>query len=781
MNVLSSYDLPSLHFNHDTYTLKEFLANLNHQQYQLPIIVNISALNNYGRSIKNILTKNTPLILLEIGQLDSVIADYYTSTDGYGRLQRNRLPLSHSKMVSKSTSRIRNIKKLSKSVASLSGNNRNSQSKGRNHPNGGDDDDEDDDDDENAYNLRAFVKLLNEKRSSSVSLCRIPAQYCSFFELLNADNESIEPYKKLSDLPEMEPDHEDADRRTDKAPVQIFLRRSCNAYRRKDSMDYLRTTIAGDYNSNLTASADSCYSSSSDLDTHKNALILNETPETLSAGQIIVLLDTCHAHRTHVLGGDIEQRAPLTPSSPHFSPISWMRSTSKIFSSRKNRHSNTSDSSSSEHTPRRVTFETFDLYMKCQTKQGHIMYIGVDEPVIFSPLSRKAHSSRAKASWKDVDISDVFKINDLLSNFRFPINVRLLDGPLSFDNIYAPALINRDDETRLTPTKFRLLGSHNERVVFACPLNKAALKASKSPISYILLPLSVNADIEIQPVANMSQIMQSAGFHRITEECSQIIKYYQAEITLVHFPLSLVVDPNLGKQALYKKRSQSVSYDDYFDEDSNSEYEQSAPRLSYCRQRRRRHSDETTFLTARSLHNRDSNNTTVEKTPADTVRQEPKASRSNLHVRIQDDRRYRSTRELDPDEENRILDDMDTIYDFIRVGDMPKDLKERLTCEQFDDDIPTSSSTTKTSNPFTPKINVTPGAIATHRFSPRTPDRHRQSQRNNDDDNDDGDGNVNSDQARTLYLAEKHRKKAQSQHDISHSNSAAKSKRNTKR
>ncbi|CAF1068962.1 unnamed protein product [Adineta ricciae] len=683
-------------------------------------------------------------------------------------------------MVSKSTAKIRNIKKLSKSVASLSGNNKNSHSKDRNHPNNGhDDDDDDDDDDENAYNLRAFVKLLNEKRSSSVSLCRIPAQYCSFFELLNADNESIEPYKKLSELPEMEPDYEDADRRTEKSPVHIFLRRSCNAYKRKDSVDYLRIATAGDYNSNRTASSDSCYGSSSDLDAHKNAPILNETPETLSAGQIIALLDTCYAHRTHILGGDIEQRAPPTPSSPHFSPISWMRSTSKIFSSRKNRHSNASDSSSSEHTPKRVTFETFELYMKCQTKHGHIVYIGVDEPVIFSPLSRKAHSSRAKPSWKDVDISDVFKINDLLSNFRFPINVRLLDGPLSFDNIYAPALINRDDETRLTPTKFRLLGSHNERVVFACPLNKAALKASKSPISHILLPLSVNADIDIQPIANMSQIMQSAGFHRIIEECSQIIKYYQAEITLVHFPLSLIGDSNQDKQALYKKRSQSVSYDDYFDEDSNSEYEQSAPRLSDYRQRRR-YSDEATFLTARSLHNRDSDNTTVENTPRDTVRQEPKSSRSNLHVRIKDDRKYRSTRELDPDEENRILDDMDTIYDFIRVGDMPKDLKERLTYEQFDDDIPTSSSTTKTSNPFTPTINVTPGAIATHRFSPRTPDRHRQSQRNNDDDNDDGDGNVNNDQARALYLAEKHRKKAQSQHDISHSSLAAKSKRKTK-
>ncbi|CAF1068979.1 unnamed protein product [Adineta ricciae] len=38
MNVLSNYDLPPLHFNHNTYTLKEFLANLNRQQYQLPII-----------------------------------------------------------------------------------------------------------------------------------------------------------------------------------------------------------------------------------------------------------------------------------------------------------------------------------------------------------------------------------------------------------------------------------------------------------------------------------------------------------------------------------------------------------------------------------------------------------------------------------------------------------------------------------------------------------------------------------------------------------------------
>ena len=38
------------------YTLKDFLENSPNDKYRLPIIVNITSLNSYGRSIKNILT-----------------------------------------------------------------------------------------------------------------------------------------------------------------------------------------------------------------------------------------------------------------------------------------------------------------------------------------------------------------------------------------------------------------------------------------------------------------------------------------------------------------------------------------------------------------------------------------------------------------------------------------------------------------------------------------------------------------------------------------------------
>ncbi|UJR15965.1 hypothetical protein I4U23_002884 [Adineta vaga] len=770
MNVSSNYVLPTLHFDNETFTLKEFLANSNSNRYKLPIVVNITSLNNYGRSVKNILTKNTPLVLLEIDQLDSVIADYYSSPDGRAHSQRNRLPLplSHNKMVSKSTAKIRNIKNLSKSVANLSAGNQINNINGHDYP-------DDDDDDDNAYNLRAFLKLLNEKRSSSVSICRIPVQYSSFFELLNANGESVKPYTKLSDLSEIESDHETSDKHTEKTPVSIFLRSSCKTYMEKKMPDYLRLTT-NENNSNLTASVDSCYGSSSELDSYKNAILLDEIPEILSAGETIVLLDNCYARRIRTIGEETDQRRPIAPSSPHFSPVSWMRATSKLFSSKKHRSSNASSSPSNENIYTATTFETFEHYMKCQTKQGSIVYIAIDEPILFSPLTCQSKKSRTKASFNYIDTSDVFKIKDLLSNFRFPIDVRLLDGSLSFENIYTPAVFNRLDNSHLTPNKFRLLGSHNERVIFVCPLNKVALKASKSPISFVVIPLSINADIEIQPAINMSQIENSVGFDRIVSECSQIIKYYKNEIILVHFPLSLTVDINQDKQALYKKRSQSESFAEFFEEDLESEFQQPAQLLQDYRQRRR-HSDEASYMTACSLHNQDSENTLQQKPSLDTVRQQSKNRRSGQHVRIKDQRKNRDSESLNPTVEDQIYQDVDKIYDYIRTGDKTEEVREIIAKEPHYENVHTRNAAINKFNPCTSAICLSPGKMVTHRFSPKVTDSRRQGEPSGDGDDD---GNIDNERARDLYIAQKQRKKAQSQQDLSHSHSVTKMKKISK-
>ena len=64
-----------------SYTLREFLDNKSNNKYHLPIIVKITSLNISGRTIKNLLSKNTPLLLLDTYQFQSILAEYHRSND----------------------------------------------------------------------------------------------------------------------------------------------------------------------------------------------------------------------------------------------------------------------------------------------------------------------------------------------------------------------------------------------------------------------------------------------------------------------------------------------------------------------------------------------------------------------------------------------------------------------------------------------------------------------------------------------------------------------------
>jgi len=667
MDALLNYGLPPAHFYRDTYTIKEYLANFDNKRYKLPTIVNITSLNNYGRSIKNILTKHTVLLLIEIDQIDSVVAEYYGSHDGRGQSQRHRITLPQSKMVTKTSTKIRNMKKLSKSVASLAA---------ANQPGDPPDDDYPDSDDENAYNLRAFMKLLNEKRSSSVYMCRIPTQYESFFELLNGNDQPIEPCHKLNDLLLIDCDENDPEKRTEISPSAFFLRSSCIAYTKKPTTDG---------NSNLTVSVDSCYGSSSDLDLPKNLITLNDNPEILQAGQTLIILGDCYALRPKTSDKEVKQYQSITTSSSYSSPTSWFKAKSKIFS-KKSRQSNAAEKISGENIRRKSTCETFEHYVKCQTQSGDVIYISLEEPGLFSPLNRQTHCSKLKTRLNYIHTSDVFQLKDLLSNFRFPISVRLLDGPISFDNSYAPAVINRQDMSRLTPTKFRLLGSHSERVVFACPLNKVSVKSSKTSLQYIVLPLSVNADIQIQPCLNELDISRTFHFRKLMDACLQIIEQHQHEIALIHFPLLFTSKPTEDKEQLYKKRSQSESHVECYEEYKHK-FRHSADQSNNTR----RYSDELSSLTVSSLHNRESNETTKQNSALDTVRQQQSTNRhSSYHVKIPNDKKTRHWRDI----EDEIYEDVDKIYDYIRTGDITDDVQKIQAKEQYCNSPDTPNSIT---------------------------------------------------------------------------------------
>jgi hypothetical protein len=473
-------------------------------------------------------------------------------------------------MATKASTKFRNMKKLSKSLASLTT---------VNQPNNNlNDDDSLDGEDDQTYHQRHLVKNLNEKRSSATPLCRLPMQYRRYFELLDENDKAIDPYHKLTDLIRIEYDEHDRDKRIEKWPHAFFLRSSCSAYTKKETSDILPPPIINDQNSNSTASSDSCYSSSSDLDSSKNFILLNEEIQTLQAGQILMILGDCLAVHERISQKEVkEQPQPPSPSSPYSSTASWFKDKSKLFFSKKRRQSNNTENISNALMYSKIIPKKSESYLKCQTQQGDTVYISLDESGLFSPLNLPTHRIKFNTESTRMDISGIFQLKHLLSNFRFPLSVRHLEGSISFDNLYLPASINRQE----SPTKLRLLMLYNEQVVFACPLNLPSSKSSKTSSSCMVIPLSIDADIEIQPCINMYDISRTEELHKLMDRCFQLIEHYQNEISLMNFPLQWTGNITRPKQPLYKKRSQSESFVEFFDQAFKHNFRHSDEHLNY--------------------------------------------------------------------------------------------------------------------------------------------------------------------------------------------------------
>ena len=660
------------------YTLKRFLDSSTATKYQLPIIVNVTSLNHYGRAVKNLLSKNTQLLLIGIYELDSILAEYHPGHDGRHLAHRHRLTHVQGKMATRATSRLRSMRKLSKSLASLTAVNQtnivNQGDEGDDH-----DDDHDDDDrgdfDERFSHERNLLKTLNEKRSSTIPFCRIPMHYRRYFEVLNENDQAVEPFHNLTDL--ILPEY--PRKSMEKWPKVFFLRSSCTAYTQK-------TPAENDLNSYSVASNDSCYSSSSDLDFQKNVILLNEDFQTLRPGQTLRILGECMASYIPVVEREIkEQQQQQQHTSPVSSPApsssstsSWFRDKSRmLFAKRRRRSQASSDTSlTNEMLPNRSLSKTSEPYLKCQTQSGDIVFIHLHESGLFSPLNFQTSRSKSTSEFARYDISGVYQLKHLLPNFRFPFSVRHLDGSILFENGYSPAAINQKEQA----TKLRLLTNYTENVVFACPLNLVLSKSCKTALPLLLLPLPVNADIEIQPCSNMSEISKSEEFQKLIENCFHLIEQFRNEISLIHFPLQFTDIHQRRKQALRKQRSQSVTnvghYDD--DDDLKNAFRQSDENLH-------RSNDDSTDRSASSvsspLRYRASIETVQQKQSIDAggSANTRRASQSTQKSR---DRQNRPSQDENVSEDE-MYQDVDKIYDYIRSGDITPEVQKIQAREKF--------------------------------------------------------------------------------------------------
>ncbi|CAF3457494.1 unnamed protein product [Rotaria socialis] len=647
-----------------SYTLEEFLDFKCNSEHRLPTVVRITALNNYGRIMKSLVSKDTPLLLLDIHQFESILAEYYSSNDRKYHSNKHRFTLNQGKLASKATAKFRNMKKLSTSLVTLSKTNLT-------------DDNSDDDFD----NMRIIIRNLNQKRSSVTPLCRIPINYHGFFELLNENDQAIKPFHKLSNLLITEyKDENNQQIPTQKWPNAFFLRSICKAYTKR--------YIPGERK--LSGSADSCYGSLSDLDPQKNLLILNDDALVLQPGQIITIINQCSAYRSQTpeKEANVDQFASQSSSS-------WFRNKSRFFFLRKK------PQSAHSHATQHATKNIYDIskrsepYLKCQAEQGDIVYISIHESGLFSSINSQNNRSKSTSDSEHVDISGVFQLHDLLGNFRFPLCVNLLNNSISFDSIYAPANINQYESPFLSLTKFRLLLPYTENVIFACPL--VIPSSFKSQV--VVIPIPINSDIEVQRCLNMREITANRYYHNLIQVSSHIMNQYKTEFSYVHFPLVLNTTTKQilkRKQPLFKKRSQSESHIEYYASDLNKSSHRKSCEIFH-------HNDESDAVDDdddddddddnnnkinnknEKLHHRDSYEKIKQRLTnnlADSNQRQQSTRRSGHYAKIKTDKPRKYSRQQDADPEDENYRELDHIYDYIRSGDITDDIQRIQEKEQ---------------------------------------------------------------------------------------------------
>jgi hypothetical protein len=375
--------------------------------------------------------------------------------------------------------------------------------------------------------------------------------------------------------------------------------------------------------------------------------------------------------------------------------------------------------------------------LKCQTEQGDIIYISINESGLFSPLN--SQNSRKKDS-ETLDISGVFQLKELLSKFRFPISVRLLQNSISFDNIYSPASINQSETSFHSSTKFRLLLPYTENVIFACPL----ILSSSFKSQIIVIPIPINTDMEIQRCLNMREISKNKYFHHLVQTCYHLINQYQTEFSYIHFPLILNIMPK-RKQPLFKKRSQSESHLEYYSFDlTKDSYRKSSDVIYDDRQK------DLVGTRPEPIYHRDSFETLKQKLSNQNFNHNQRQQtirRSGFYAKLKVDKPKKYSRQQEYDSEDENYRELDHIYDYIRSGDLTDDIQRIQEKEQaLNQKMNNISKVCVSAVLNLPNINIkrperrvspmndSPGTVKIHRFPHNLDDS-----RPLDDDDDDDD------------------------------------------
>lgn len=139
-------------------------------------------------------------------------------------------------------------------------------------------------------------------------------------------------------------------------------------------------------------------------------------------------------------------------------------------------------------------------FLKCTDSRNNTLFLGFDQKGLFTPIAGPT------------DVAGVLTIKDILSRFRLPLTVKLVQG-----------VWPKVDKTRFTGL-IRFDWAYTDETAFMCPIDKGNVK---------ITPVPTEIPFKLLTAKNMSNIAASVPCQDILTKCTKMVTNYNNTIHLI--------------------------------------------------------------------------------------------------------------------------------------------------------------------------------------------------------------------------------------------------------
>lgn len=138
--------------------------------------------------------------------------------------------------------------------------------------------------------------------------------------------------------------------------------------------------------------------------------------------------------------------------------------------------------------------------LKCTDSNGEAVYLSFDQKCCFTPIAN------------DGDVLGVFMIKDVISRFRLPLTVKLVQG-----------VWPKVDKNRFTGL-IRLDWVYSDETAFVCPLDRNIPR---------IYPISTEVKLRLVTATNNNELKETESFKNIMVKCNRLVSSYHNTIHLI--------------------------------------------------------------------------------------------------------------------------------------------------------------------------------------------------------------------------------------------------------